>query len=276
MLLHQIDPYVRFAASVFNGVMECAVKVTDCRIFFVEEGSLDIHIDDRCCHLRRNSLFYCPGGSIYRVQTYSDVRLICINFDLTQLWKQETAPFPVCARQEQWDSLQVNFEQVADSPFLNSHLHLEDATFLGEHIRELIREHSENTALSRMLSSSLLKSVLLRLHRAVGPKTPQKLTLVQDYIHSHYAEELTNRDLAALVGYHEYYLNRIFRTHTGLNLHEYLIKVRMEQAAYLILNTALPLNTIAEQVGIRSYPHFSACFKDRFGCSPGKYRNLHI
>lgn len=276
MLLHQIDPYVRFAASVFNGVMDCAVKVTDCRIFFVEEGSLDIHIDDGCFHMGQNSLFYCPGGSIYRVQTYSDVRLICINFDLTQLWKQETAPFPVCPRPEQWDSLQVNFEQVVDSALLNGPLLLEDAAFLGEHIRELVREHSENTTLSRMLSSSLLKSVLLRLHRATGPKTPQKLTVVQDYIHTHYAEELTNRDLAALVGYHEYYLNRIFQTHTGMNLHQYLIKVRMEQAAYLILNTALPLNAIAEQVGIRSYPHFSACFKDHFGCSPGKYRNIHI
>ena len=39
MLLHQLDPYVRFAASVFNGVMPTEVKVTDCRIFFVEEGA---------------------------------------------------------------------------------------------------------------------------------------------------------------------------------------------------------------------------------------------
>ena len=97
--------------------------------------------------------------------------------------------------------------------------------------------------------------------------------MVQKYIHRHYPEHITNQDLAQLAGYHEYYLNRIFRSYTGLNLHEYLIKVRMEQAAYLILNTDLPLTAIAEQVGISSYPHFSGCFKDYFGCAPSQYGN---
>ena len=276
MLLHQIDPYVRFAASVFNGVMPTEVKVTDCRIFFVEEGVLNIFIDGNCCHLERNSLFYCRGGSTYRVQTLSDVRLVSINFDLNRDYAAQALPIPVCTKPELWADMQVNFEPVEDSSFLNSHLLVEDASWLWEHIRELVREQGENTTLSQLLCSSILKSILLRLHRATGQKMPEKLTLVQDYIREHYAEELTNRDLADLVGYHEYYLNRIFAAHTGMKLHEYLIKVRMEQAAYLILNTALPLSTIAEQVGIRSYPHFSACFKNHFGRSPAKYRIFHI
>ena len=276
MELHQIEPYVRFAASVFNGVMATAVKVTDCRIFFVEEGKLDIYIDGNCCSLQRNSLFYCPGGSIYRAQTHTDVRLICINFDLTRAWEQEAAPFPVCAKPEQWDSLQVNFEPVEDSSFLNSHLLISDAAFLGEHIRELTQVRSENTALSMLLCSSLLKSILLRMHRLHRETLPPKLAQVAAYIQKHYSQPLSNKELGQLVGYHEYYLNRIFQAHTGMNLHEYVIKIRMEQAAYLILNTALPLNVIAEQVGIRSYPHFSACFKEHFGCSPAKYRNFHI
>ena len=276
MKLHQIDPYVRFAASVFNGVMATAVKVTDCRIFFVEEGKLDIYIDDRCCSLQRNSLFYCPGGSIYRVKTYGDVRLICVNFDLCHSWEQESVPYPVCAKPEQWAGLQVNFEAIEDSSFLNGHLLIPDGTFLGEHIRELTQVRSENTALSMLLCSSLLKSILLRMHRLHRETLPPKLYQVAAYIQKHYSQPLSNKELGQLVGYHEYYLNRIFQAHTGMNLHEYVIKIRMEQAAYLILNTALPLNVIAEQVGIRSYPHFSACFKAHFNCSPAKYRNFHI
>ena len=276
MQLCQIDPYVRFAASVFNGVMRTEVKVTDCRIFFVEEGKLDIYIDGNCCQLERNSLFYCPGGSIYRVQTHTDVRLFSINFDLSQNWQQEAAPYPVCVKQEQWDSLQVNFEPVEDSSFLNSYLTIPDGSFLGEHIRELAQVRSEQTVLSSLLCSSLLKSILLRLHRSQDQALPPKLTRVTEYIQKHYREPLSNKELGQLAGYHEYYLNRIFQAHMGMNLHQYLIKVRMEQAAYLILNTALPLNVIAEQVGIRSYPHFSACFKEYFGCAPGKYRSFHL
>ena len=276
MQLHEIDPYVRFAASVFNGVMATAVKVTDCRIFFVEEGSLDIYMNDSCCNLQRHSLFYCPGGSIYRVKTYGDVRLVCINFDLSHNWAQEAVPYPVCPKPEQWDSLQVNFETIEDGSFLNDHLLIPDAAFLGEHIRELTQVRGENTPLSSLLCSSLLKAILLRMHRLQEQTLPPKLAQVAAYIQKHYGESLSNKALGQLVGYHEYYLNRIFQAHMGMNLHEYLTKVRMDQAAYLVLNTVLPLNVIAEQVGIRSYPHFSACFKTHFGCSPAKYRNFHI
>lgn len=275
MRLCDIDPYVRFAASVFNGVMRTAVKVTDCRVFYVEEGSLNIYIDGACRHMEKNSLFYCCGGSTYRVQTESDVRLICINFDLTRYYETETRPFSVCAKQEQWAKMRVHFDPVEDSSFLNGHLLMENASWLLESIRELVREQEGKTALSSLLCGSLLKAILLRLHQTRRQEMPRKLILVQEYIRSNYTENLTNKQLGALAGYHEYYLNRMFRVYTGMNLHEYLIKVRMEQASYLILNTRLPLGDISEAVGIRSYPHFSACFKSCYGCSPAQYRSRH-
>ena len=222
MRLCQMDPFIRFAAEVRSGIMNTAVKVRDCRIFYVEDGQAKLFIDDECCQLEKNSLFYCPGGSIYRIQAQSDLQLVCVNFDLDRSHAAEALPFAVCAKQEQWVEMTAYFQEVEDSSVLNSYL------------------------------------------------------LVQEYIRKNYMQELNNRQIAQLAGYHEYYLNRMFRTYTGMNLHEYLVKIRMEQAAYLMLNTALALNTIAERIGIRSYPHFSACFKNYYGCSPAQYRNRHL
>lgn len=268
MRLCDIDPFVRFAAGVRNGIMNTAVKVTDCRIFYVEHGQAQIYIDDVCCNLQKNSLFYCRGGSTYRVCSREDLRLLCINFDMDRSHCRETLPLPVSAKQEQWDQLPVYFQPVEDSSVLNGFLFLEDASWLYESVLELTREQGDP-----LLCGSLLKTLLLRLHRAKQRQLPPKLALVQEYIRANYCEDLTNEQLGALAGYHPYYLNRMFSTYTGMKLHEYLIKVRLEQAAYLILNTRLPLTAIAEQVGIRSYPHFSASFKSRYGCAPAQYRN---
>lgn len=271
MKLCQLDPYVRFAAGVHSGGTEAPVKVTDCRIFYVEEGRADITFEDTVHDLPKGSLFYCPGGSIYRLSARSGLRLVCINFDLTREHEAHTLPFPVCPRPEQWSTIPVFRDTVEDSTFLNSYHLIKDASQWHESILELTRQFGENTGIHSLLCGSLLKTLLLRMHLRKQTELPAKLRLVLDYIHTNYHSPISNKQLGALTGYHEYYLNRMFRSYVGMNLHNYLIKVRMEQAAYLILNTQLPLNTIAEEVGIRSYPHFSACFKQFYGCSPAHF-----
>ena len=275
MILKEIDPFVRFAAVVYRDITPVPVKVTDCRIFYVEEGEARIFIDGECIHLKKNSLLYCCGGSIYTVESGADLCRICLNFDLDRSHQQDTLPFPVCAKQELWEKMPVHSPKVEDSDFLSSYLVVQDALWLRNDILELVEAYKENTDLGNALCGSLLKTILLRLHRAKRKEMPPKLAKVQDYIRNHYKENPTNKELADLVGHHEYYLNRTFLTFTGMNLHEYLIKVRLEQAAQLILNSDLPLNSIAEEVGIHSYPHFSSYFKAAYGCSPSQYRRRY-
>ena len=75
-----------------------------------------------------------------------------------------------------------------------------------------------------------------------------------------------------MVGYHEYHLNRLFAKYVGMNLHQYLLKVRLNQASYLILNTEQSLQAIAAQTGFSDYAHFSHAFKQLYGYAPIQYR----
>jgi len=272
--LSEINPFVRFAAGVYKGVLHTTVKVTDCRIFYVQEGEAELQIGENTFHLIPGSLFYCCGGSTYQVKSLEPLGLICINFDLNRSNNRFDQPFPVCSITAQWPQMRVHYDPVEDSSFLGSHLFLEKASWLYTDIQELVSEFGEDTPFSKILCGSLLKSLLLRLHRA-RQQMPSKLAVVQEHIRRHYKESLTNKQLGQLVGYHEYYLNRAFCAFTGVNLHEYLVKIRMERAAQLIRNTQLPFGVVAEEVGIRSYPHFSSCFRKYWGCSPAKYRQQH-
>lgn len=274
MQLNALNPFLRFAAEVCPSGPVWTVKVTDCRIFYVEEGSAQIHIGGDVLQLQTDSLFYCPGGSIYRVEAQPGLRLICLNFDLTEQYEQHKLSIPVCADQEKWTQLPVYFDPVEDS-LLNQHLLVTDGYLLRSSILELVEEHKKSTPYTAMLTGSMLKTLLLRLHQLPQQELPQQLVTVQSYIRKHYKDSITNQQLGDLVGYHKHHLNRTFCTHIGMTLHEYLNKIRLEQAAYLILNTQLPLSAIAEEVGLHSYPHFSSLFKAAYGCAPASYRQRH-
>ena len=161
---------------------------------------------------------------------------------------------------------------MTDSAFLNGHLFLENAADYLPALERIAQNFTSTDRFGRELAGAELKSLLTTLHRRDPGQLPQKVVQVQEYLQTHYARPITNKELADLAGYHEYYLNRIFTAATGQSLHRYLLNVRLNRAAYLILNTDLELQDIPEQVGFGSYPHFSGYFKQVYGCSPAQYR----
>ena len=64
------------------------------------------------------------------------------------------------------------------------------------------------------------------------------------------------------------------KTLTGMSPGEYITATRMKEAASLMKNTALTIDDISIKVGFRSHSYFSTCFKNRYGMSPKKFRQL--
>lgn len=52
----------------------------------------------------------------------------------------------------------------------------------------------------------------------------------------------------------------------------YLVKLRMEQAKYLLRTTTLKGYEIGNQVGYEDYAYFSNLFKDYTGFKPNEFR----
>lgn len=274
MELRRIDPFLRFAAfmrypQIFNGKK---LQVSDCRIFYITEGSARLGIGEKCYTLAAGALFYCCAGSRYAVEAGESCAMICLNFDLTDSYRQQNLPLPVGSSPEKWDSMPVFADRVEDSAFLNSFLCLPEAHDLQPRLERIVEAYALGTALDMAQSCTELKLLLLELHRLHREQLPPKIAQVVAYIRRNYAQPLTNRQLAQLVGYHEYYLNRIFTEATGESLHGFLLQERLRRAVYLILNTELELKTVAEQTGFSGYPHFSSYFKQIYGVSPAEFR----
>lgn len=100
----------------------------------------------------------------------------------------------------------------------------------------------------------------------------QKVKKALHYVQLHYAENITEAELAAASGYSDYYFCRLFKRVTQLTPMQYVVRYRIERARTRLLSTNDSMETIMEKTGFRHYSYFWRTFKEIYGCSPGDYR----
>lgn len=94
---------------------------------------------------------------------------------------------------------------------------------------------------------------------------------VKAYIAEHYSENVNRQELADLLFVSTDYLSRVFNKETGMQIPDYITRVRMEEAKRL-LHTNATVSDIAICVGIDNYSYFSTVFKRYTGMTPTEYR----
>lgn len=71
------------------------------------------------------------------------------------------------------------------------------------------------------------------------------------------------------------YIGKLFKEQTGMTLHAYHTKLKMERAARLLCTTDMPVSKISDQLGYSSPLYFSNVMKKHTGLSPRAYRNRY-
>lgn len=102
--------------------------------------------------------------------------------------------------------------------------------------------------------------------------TPYTLQRTTAYIQAHLEQALFLAELAAVAQMSRDHFARLFKRATGLTPHQYIIRCRVERAIQLMVDTAMPLLTIAHQLGFADQSHFSAAFHQHTGLTPTEYR----
>ncbi|MCF0127503.1 MAG: helix-turn-helix transcriptional regulator [Pseudobutyrivibrio sp.] len=95
---------------------------------------------------------------------------------------------------------------------------------------------------------------------------------VLSYVEENYKDgELT--ELAGRLHFDVYWLSREIKRITGYNYTDLIQAKRLTQAAYLLSNTKLSVLEVAAAVGYENASYFHRIFKNKYGCSPKKYRD---
>ncbi len=91
------------------------------------------------------------------------------------------------------------------------------------------------------------------------------------YVEDRYSDG-TLAQLAQELRRPEYYVSRLLKKYTGSNFKELLQQRKLQQAAYLLSHTPLPVETVMEYIGYDNSSYFYRRFRLQYGCSPKEYR----
>ncbi|MEI7026625.1 response regulator transcription factor [Paenibacillus sp. y28] len=116
--------------------------------------------------------------------------------------------------------------------------------------------------------SMKVRKLSLARKPAVSSKHQKTVETMIQYIHDHYAEDITLEDLAGQLYISKNYLNQLFKRMTGETFMNYVIRVRIEKAKALLLEGNDLIYEIAEKVGYQNVPYFSTLFKKYCGVNP--------
>ena len=92
-----------------------------------------------------------------------------------------------------------------------------------------------------------------------------------DYMNSNCHNKINISDIADKIGFERSYFSSAFKKKVGLSPQQYLIKLRMEKAATMMLKSAIKPSIAALSVGYDDMFAFSKTFKKHFGLSPRDY-----
>lgn len=95
------------------------------------------------------------------------------------------------------------------------------------------------------------------------------------YIDANLSEDLRLHTLAQKVNVRARYLSSLFKKETGSTLTDYVNQKRVDHAAYLLTDTRLQIQTVAQYCGIMDVQYFSKIFKRITGVTPKEYRGGH-
>lgn len=134
-------------------------------------------------------------------------------------------------------------------------------------------EQSVTAKSARNLLIDFLDAHISFDNRPSGPIHPE-IAKVLFYVYKNYPKHITLNEVASYAGLSKEYLSRLFLKEMGVNLFQYILKVRMIKAKEFIhRNPSIRIKKVAYSVGFDNPYFFSSKFKEYFGISPNQYRS---
>jgi AraC-like DNA-binding protein len=103
----------------------------------------------------------------------------------------------------------------------------------------------------------------------------RRVKRIQSYIAQHFAEKVRLEEVAEMVGMTSTSFSRFFKLRTGSPFSEYLIDVRIGNAARFLIDSTMSVSEICYQCGFNNLSNFNRLFKQKKGYSPTEFRSFY-
>lgn len=236
-------------------------------ILIILKGSIQAFIEGRTITLEEDDIIVINPMEGHATMLTSDNTTIF----LTHLYTEQLPPFS--GSQTIFFNCQSNFSNRYTTEF----------SLLRYYLASSYVQLKKGTAESNLFAEGAYRivcSILLNhfsnsnIPSAVpfNKKQMRQLKQILTYTNSHYKQKIRLEDLASQLSLNHTYLSYFFHKHMGISYYEYLTRIRLRQAIYLLNNTDKSIIELALESGFPDAKAFSTAFKHYFNSTPGRYR----
>lgn len=123
-------------------------------------------------------------------------------------------------------------------------------------------------------ATEMLSKLQAELSDQVGIQNRRHIIAqVQELVTASHGQALSVKAIADQVYMHPVYLSKIYKAETGEGLGDYMIRMRMERALYLLKHTNKKIYEITSELGYQNPQYFSKMFKKHYGMTPNEFRD---
>ena len=141
----------------------------------------------------------------------------------------------------------------------------------------------ENIAYSQIATCLTIQLLgLVYASSLLKEKSPNRkehiINNVRYKIHDSWSKLLSMEELANQHNVSYVWFRKAFKEIIGVSPGQYLLKIKIEKACQMLVDSELSVSDIAHQCGFDSFYHFSTLFKKKIKMCPSKYReqNTHL
>lgn len=197
---------------------------------------------------------------------------------------------------KQWDAAhrKVNavFEDIEQIRFSREHLYevflyVTNAFMYTAHKRGQFMHEIDHFGFDLLLDRSMIHSLdklrdwsIRLLDKLKGELTENErytksyvVRQVQEIVVNDRGQDSSVKTIAERIFLHPVYLSKIYKEETGESLGDYIIRMRMERALYLLKNTNKRMYEITAELGYQNPQYFSKMFKKYYGMTPHEFRD---
>jgi AraC family transcriptional regulator, arabinose operon regulatory protein len=148
-------------------------------------------------------------------------------------------------------------------------------------LREIVRTAIEKRPYSHELCLSYLRAILLREAIGTGatgkdyPMSLETYHRCKQYIDANFPHITSSTDVAQACAVDIRYMARLFRRYGKITPHNYILRIKLNKAASMLLASGFFIEEISYSLGFHDPFHFSRVFKRFHGLSPRHFRQMH-
>ena len=146
---------------------------------------------------------------------------------------------------------------------------------LDSMIRELEVDSFASELTVKLKAMELLLLLLRKSDKSALPQLSNSVTeliyRVIVYMRVHYAEDVSETELARSMGLSYSYFSRTFKEVTGMTFKKYLNKLRIDYAQKMLAKGGLSISEVATRCGYNSISYFICTYRSIVGVTPYKH-----